>query len=80
MRSLDAIHLAAALSLGTEIHAVVTYDARMISTAHGLGLPRRRLAEPSDLLGRLYCSALPAGLVIWGDALIDASGDARCMA
>jgi uncharacterized protein len=39
MRSLDAIHLAAALGLGSELGAVITYDARMISAAQALGLP-----------------------------------------
>jgi len=39
MRSLDAIHLAAALSLGSDLGAVVTYDARMSDAAQALGLP-----------------------------------------
>src|SRR5207302_10998752 len=39
MRSLDAIHLAAALGLGADLGAVVTYDARMSSAAQALGLP-----------------------------------------
>jgi uncharacterized protein len=39
MRSLDAIHLAAALGLGSELAAVVTYDARMSSAAQAIGLP-----------------------------------------
>jgi uncharacterized protein len=39
VRSLDAIHLAAALSLGSELVAVVTYDARMSEAAQALGLP-----------------------------------------
>ena len=43
-RSLDAIHLAAALELGDELEAVVTYDARMSRAAEALGLP---LAAPS---------------------------------
>ncbi len=38
LRSLDAIHLAAALELGDELEAVVTYDARMASAAAALGL------------------------------------------
>jgi predicted nucleic acid-binding protein len=38
LRSLDAIHVAAALSLGTELAEVVTYDRRMAeaASAHGL--------------------------------------------
>lgn len=39
LRSLDAIHLAAAIELGHELEAVVTYDARMTRAAEALGLP-----------------------------------------
>ena len=39
IRSLDAIHLAAAASLGDDLAAVVTYDERMIEAANALGLP-----------------------------------------
>ena len=39
LRSLDAIHLAAALELGDELEVVVTYDARMTRAAEALGLP-----------------------------------------
>jgi predicted nucleic acid-binding protein len=39
IRSLDAIHVAAALELGDELEALVTYDARMATTARQLGLP-----------------------------------------
>lgn len=39
VRGLDAIHLAAALELGDELEAVVTYDSRMASAAELLGLP-----------------------------------------
>lgn len=38
LRSLDAIHLAAALSLGPDLEAVVSYDARMLDGARILGL------------------------------------------
>jgi predicted nucleic acid-binding protein len=38
-RSLDAIHLAAALELGDELEAVITYDGRMARAAEALGLP-----------------------------------------
>jgi predicted nucleic acid-binding protein len=44
LRSLDAIHLAAALELGDELDAVVTYDARMARGAEALGL---RVAAPT---------------------------------
>ena len=37
-RSLDAIHLAAARTLGDELTAVVTYDGRMAAAADVLGL------------------------------------------
>ena len=38
MRSLDALHLAAALDLGDELDAIVTYDERLAAaaTAHGV--------------------------------------------
>jgi predicted nucleic acid-binding protein len=38
LRSLDAIHLAAAQALGTELAEVITYDHRMAQAAVGLGL------------------------------------------
>jgi predicted nucleic acid-binding protein len=39
LRSLDAIHLAAARTLGDERTAVVTYDERMAAAGGRLGLP-----------------------------------------
>jgi predicted nucleic acid-binding protein len=39
VRSLDAIHLATALGIGSDLVAVVTYDARMSAAAQALGLP-----------------------------------------
>ena len=44
LRSLDAIHLAAAQTLGEDLDAVVTYDDRMADAARTLGLP---VASPS---------------------------------
>jgi predicted nucleic acid-binding protein len=38
LRSLDAIHLAAARTLGDDLSAVVTYDERMTAAADVLGL------------------------------------------
>ena len=38
LRSLDAIHLAAALVVGEELRAVVTYDRRMAGAAEDLGI------------------------------------------
>lgn len=38
LRSLDAIHLAAAQRAGTALRAVVTYDLRMLSAAADLGM------------------------------------------
>lgn len=38
-RSLDAIHLAAARSLGPDLGVIVTYDVRMAAAAAALGLP-----------------------------------------
>jgi predicted nucleic acid-binding protein len=39
LRSLDAIHLATALSISGELGALITYDNRMISEGQALGLP-----------------------------------------
>ena len=41
LRSLDAIHLAAARTLGDELTALVTYDDRMAAAAGRLGLTVR---------------------------------------
>jgi uncharacterized protein len=38
LRSLDALHLASALTLEQSLHAVVTYDRRMVDAAEQLGL------------------------------------------
>ncbi|MEX2554920.1 MAG: type II toxin-antitoxin system VapC family toxin [Actinomycetota bacterium] len=38
LRSLDAIHLATALELGSDLTRFVTYDERMAAAARGLGL------------------------------------------
>jgi uncharacterized protein len=38
LRSLDAIHLATAQDLGSDLARLVTYDERMASAARGLGL------------------------------------------
>lgn len=37
LRSLDAIHLASALSLGSDLDAFVTYDARQADAARAAG-------------------------------------------
>jgi len=39
LRSLDAIHIAAAIELGEQLAALVTYDARMARAAEAFGLP-----------------------------------------
>ena len=39
LRSLDAIHLAAALTVAAQLEAVITYDGRMTTAARLLGLP-----------------------------------------
>jgi predicted nucleic acid-binding protein len=44
VRSLDAIHLATARQLGTDLGQIVTYDARMTEAAGDLGL---RATAPS---------------------------------
>lgn len=38
LRSLDAIHLASALSIGADLAGILTYDARMTRGARSLGL------------------------------------------
>lgn len=38
LRSLDAIHLAAALDLGTDLGGFVTYDERLATAARGYGI------------------------------------------
>jgi predicted nucleic acid-binding protein len=40
IRSLDAIHLATAQGLGTDLARVVTYDERMLDAAEQLGIRR----------------------------------------
>lgn len=39
LRSLDAIHLACALRLGDDLSGIVSYDARQLAAAEGLGIP-----------------------------------------
>jgi len=39
LRTLDAIHLATAESMGSELGVVVTYDARLAEGARALGMP-----------------------------------------
>jgi len=38
LRSLDAIHLASALQLGTDLDSLVSYDHRMLDAAHHIGI------------------------------------------
>lgn len=38
LRSLDAIHLASALSLGEELHAMVVYDRALAAAARAYGI------------------------------------------
>ncbi|MPZ71400.1 MAG: PIN domain-containing protein [Actinobacteria bacterium] len=46
LRSLDAIHIAAALELGDQLESLVTYDSRMIDSALRLGVS---VASPGAL-------------------------------
>lgn len=39
LRSLDAVHLAAATRIGPDLRSVITYDHRMHQAADALGLP-----------------------------------------
>lgn len=45
-RSLDAVHLAAALSLGPDLGGIVTYDLRMAEAADVLGLRVEAPGQP----------------------------------
>jgi len=47
LRSLDAVHVAAALSLGDDLAELITYDRAMAAAAEGFGL---RVSSPSDPL------------------------------
>ncbi len=49
LRSLDAIHLAAARTLGEGLGEVITYDQRMTQAARDMGLP---LSAPARAPGR----------------------------
>jgi len=49
MRSLDAIHLAAALSLGRDLAGMVTYDRRMAEASQALGV---RVEAPGEVHSR----------------------------
>ena len=44
LRTLDAVHLASALSLGADLEGVVTYDRRLSAAAQGAGV---RVLAPS---------------------------------
>jgi hypothetical protein len=39
LRTLDAVHLAAALELGDDLHTIVTYDDRLAEAAESNGIP-----------------------------------------
>ncbi len=39
LRALDAIHVAAAIEVGDQLEALVTYDGQIIRAAEALGLP-----------------------------------------
>jgi len=44
LRTLDALHIATAMTLGDDLHAIVTYDQRMAGAARLLGL---RVVSPA---------------------------------
>lgn len=50
LRSLDAIHLASARTLGDDLVFVVTYDRRMSEAAVALGMPVRSPGVPKSRL------------------------------
>jgi len=39
LRTIDAVHLATAHSLGGELEALIAYDERLLAAARGLGIP-----------------------------------------
>lgn len=39
LRALDAVHIAAALDLGDDLEAIVTYDGRLAAAAQANGIP-----------------------------------------
>jgi len=39
LRTLDAIHLASAAALGTDLESFVTYDRRLAESARAIGVP-----------------------------------------
>ena len=45
LRSLDALHLSSAMSLGSELTAIVTYDKRMLSRCQELELATQIIGE-----------------------------------
>lgn len=49
LRSLDALHAVAALSLGPALTALVAYDERLATAARAAGLPVVSPAEPAGL-------------------------------
>jgi predicted nucleic acid-binding protein len=53
LRSLDAIHLASAQAVGSDLDCVITYDRRMSDAAGELGLHVRSPGTPGDRPKRL---------------------------
>ena len=39
LRSLDALHIASAMSLTSSLHTLISYDTRMLNAAKELGIP-----------------------------------------
>lgn len=48
LRTLDAVHLASALSLGARVDALVGYDDRLLDAARAAGLSVERPARPAQ--------------------------------
>lgn len=79
LRTLDAIHLAAATSLRSGLSAFVTYDKRLAGAAHELGLPAlspalRRTADGSGA----RCSGVQVAVdrfYLGGQAVCDAGAE-----
>lgn len=49
LRSLDAVHLSSALSLGADLGPIVTYDSKMATAAAGCGLEVMAPQAPTSI-------------------------------
>jgi hypothetical protein len=77
MSSLDAIHLAAAMSLGPDLGVVITYDERMRAAAGLFGCPI--VTSPRQPAHDRKVGHMTAQMVIWAALRIaNANSPGRC--